>query len=56
VVRRHPVEPWESRAEFECWRCHEKWSGVSGPTACPACRWIYLTWVNHPLEIERNRK
>lgn len=37
------------RAHYRCARCKREWTHRAGPTQCPKCNALYVTWINHPL-------
>lgn len=36
-----------SGAEYECCKCHYRWTGKAGPVTCPSCGSPWVAWVNH---------
>lgn len=40
-------------AHYRCERCGHEWKQRACPVVCPACAHLYVTWLNHPLTVER---
>lgn len=41
------------KAQLSCQKCKYEWEQDPKPAQCPKCGHVYLTWLNHPLVIER---
>lgn len=43
-------EPYIEKAIYRCDKCHYQWTQHSEMlSGCRACGWLYVTWVNHPI-------
>ena len=36
-----------SNARFQCQKCEHQWEQMPGPTVCPLCQHLYITWLNY---------
>ena len=41
------------QAKYRCNKCKHEWDQKPGPTKCPKCSHVFVTWLNHPLTVEK---
>jgi len=46
---------WQAR--LKCQRCGHEWIAPAGPEegSCPACGYLYVTWLNYDELIRKKR-
>ncbi len=40
-------------AKHKCQKCGHEWEGRPGPTKCPKCNHLYITWLNYKDFIKK---
>jgi hypothetical protein len=47
------LEDYILHAQYRCQKCGHEWTQRAEPVECRRCGHLYVTWLNHPLTLDR---